>query len=366
MKIPNIARYPFVYQKVVDFFFDFNICNFPVQIIDIIEEIPNCILCTYKEFISAFGNNNPAYIQKRIKTEDGFIMLQKGYYYIVYNDKIEIGRRNFTLAHELGHLYLGHLTDFDETLLSRGGLTKASYKVLENEANAFARNILAPITIIDEAHLLWATVQNVFDVTYKASNSRYSFANRDRVGIGKFNAELLKEHFAPFLNRKFCFNCHNVFVSEGNYCPVCSSQNTSWDCKVALPFDRRWDKFRYIKGVDYEMKYPSISVDENSKALICPKCNNEEIIPEGKFCKICGENLINFCEGFIDDDGNHLEEGCGKLLPGNARYCPYCGAVSHFYNRGFLQSWESSQESISAEEAFGSSNNSPFDEEIPF
>lgn len=366
MKIPSIARYPFVYQKVVDFFFDFNVCDFPVPIIDIIDSIPNCMLCTYNEFISAFGSSRSSHIQQRIKTEDGFIMRYKGNYFIVFNDRIEIGRRNFTLAHELGHLYLGHLTDFNETLLKRGGLTKSSYKVLENKANAFARNILAPITVIDEAHLLWATVQNVFNVTYKASNSRYSFANRDRLGIGAFNNELLKEHFAPFLNRKFCFNCRSIFISEGRYCPICGSLNTSWDCKAALPFDNRWDSFRYSKGEDYTMKYSGIEVNENSKAIVCPKCNNEEIISDGNFCMICGENIINFCEGFIDEEGNKIEEGCGKLLPGNARYCPYCGAVSHFYNRNFLQYWESCQENNSSEELINAANNVPFDELIPF
>ena len=343
MKIPSIARYSFVYQKVVDFFFEFNVCNFPIQIIDIIDSIPNCILCTYNEFVSAFGSSRSGYIQQRIKSEDGFIMLHKGDYFIVFNDRIEIGRRNFTLAHELGHLYLGHLTDFSETSLNRGGLTKAAYKVLENEANAFARNILAPITIIDEARMLWSTVQNVFEVTYKASNSRYSFADRDRRGIGSFNNELLKEHFAPFLNRKFCFNCHSVFISEGRYCPICNSQNISWDCKLAFPFDARWDGINRNKGEDCTMKYPGIKVDENNKALICPNCANEEIIETGNYCKICGADLVNRCVGKPTYDGygniDGYKDGCGSTLDGNARYCPYCGGESSFFTSGFLKPW---------------------------
>lgn len=353
MAIPKIARYSYVYSRVVDFIFEYNICKFPINPIDIIDIMPNCTLCTYNEFISAFGRNKSNYIQNCIKTEDGFAALIGGSYFIIYNDRIELGRRNFTLMHEIGHIYLGHLKDFNETSLLRGGLPSNAYKVLENEANAFARNILAPITVIDAAKLPRTTVQNVFNVTYQASNSRYSFAKTDRYGIGPFNSELLKEHFFEYLNRKFCFICKTTFISEGNYCPICGKNDISWFCKEAFPFEAKWNKYRNMKDEDYVMKYPGIEVDENNQAQICPKCQNEETFPDGKFCMICGEDITNYCEGSTDSYGNYYKKPCGKPLPGNARYCPYCGSESHFLNRNFLDRWDANK-------------TVPFDEEIPF
>ncbi len=61
------------------------------------------------------------------------------------NDTIRSqGRIRFTLMHEIAHILLTHLIDFNETILIRNALTKSKYKILENESNAFARNVLIP------------------------------------------------------------------------------------------------------------------------------------------------------------------------------------------------------------------------------
>ncbi|MGM9551963.1 MAG: ImmA/IrrE family metallo-endopeptidase [Clostridia bacterium] len=38
----------------------------------------------------------------------GMSILENGKWYIVYNDKENPGRRRFTIAHEMGHIFLGH------------------------------------------------------------------------------------------------------------------------------------------------------------------------------------------------------------------------------------------------------------------
>ena len=38
----------------------------------------------------------------------GMSILENGKWYIVYNDRENTGRRRFTIAHELGHIFLGH------------------------------------------------------------------------------------------------------------------------------------------------------------------------------------------------------------------------------------------------------------------
>ena len=71
-------------------------------------------------------------------------------YLVVYDDRVENYQRvRWTIAHEIGHIVLGHLVSFEATALCRGSLTEKDYKVLEREADTFAVNLLAPMTIIN-------------------------------------------------------------------------------------------------------------------------------------------------------------------------------------------------------------------------
>ena len=278
---------------------------------------------------------------------------QKPYTILYNNYRKPYARIRWTLAHELGHVILRHNSDFEETKLSRSGLTDAAYKVLDDEADAFAAELLSPEIVLIAAG--WTSKNDI--VKHCAlSNDAAKYRSKSVLGIEKVKERYFtyEDHlfkaFYKHIYLNYCPECKTYFISkEAKYCPICGVNHLIWK-----------------EGTENIMKYSGITVDKNSKAIICPKCSNEEIIPEGKFCMICGENIVNYCEGFINEYGAQTEESCGKLLPGNARYCPYCGAVSHFYNRGFLQSWEASQESNSAEESFGTNNNSPLDEEIPF
>ena len=65
-------------------------------------------------------------------------------YLIVYDDSFSRERIRWTIAHEIGHILLGHLVYYEETALNRGGLTKDQYGVLEVEAHWFAEALLAP------------------------------------------------------------------------------------------------------------------------------------------------------------------------------------------------------------------------------
>ena len=60
---------------------------------------------------------------------------------IVYRDDLAgSGRLRFALAHELGHLFMNHYRDYPDRMFS--GMSSDSF--LEEEADAFARNLLAP------------------------------------------------------------------------------------------------------------------------------------------------------------------------------------------------------------------------------
>lgn len=70
-------------------------------------------------------------------------------YVVAYNHLINPKERiRWTLAHELGHIALGHLEDFPQTRLNHFTLTPKELKVLDQEADKFASEILAPTVLL--------------------------------------------------------------------------------------------------------------------------------------------------------------------------------------------------------------------------
>ncbi len=73
--------------------------------------------------------------------EDGITLYDtRSFRYDVYlNWQVIRGRRRWTIAHEMGHILLGHLVDFDVNILDDDELF-----VLDREANIFAAYFLMP------------------------------------------------------------------------------------------------------------------------------------------------------------------------------------------------------------------------------
>ncbi|MGP1411636.1 MAG: ImmA/IrrE family metallo-endopeptidase [Peptoanaerobacter stomatis] len=71
----------------------------------------------------------------------------KNKWFIFYNDTdmsfIRSNRYRFSIAHEIGHLFLGHLNNPDTNVLSQG-LTDTQYKIFETQADKFAAKLLCP------------------------------------------------------------------------------------------------------------------------------------------------------------------------------------------------------------------------------
>ena len=75
---------------------DFKITSLPVKLSDIAKQ------CN----ISIFKNSNVNILEDN---QSGISFLQNGKFYIIYNDNDSVQRNRFTIAHELGHIFLGHL-----------------------------------------------------------------------------------------------------------------------------------------------------------------------------------------------------------------------------------------------------------------
>ena len=99
--------------------------------------------------LSQIAKNNDIVIVKNSEAdmldtgESGKSILEGGKWYIVYNDTENHGRRRFTIAHELGHIFLGHEL--------KGVHRRTFAKVRPQEevdADSFAVRLLAPACVL--------------------------------------------------------------------------------------------------------------------------------------------------------------------------------------------------------------------------
>ncbi len=318
MIIPKYARYNRSVMLSCEFLEKYNISQFPINPFTIIDN-EKWGLITYSELAAEYNCTiNDAIIS--LKSKDGFTIFDDENYTIAYNDTQPKKRILFTLFHEIGHIYLNHLIDFENTTLYRGSLTKSENKVLENEANTFARNVLVPSTFVnlitDKSK---KNLSRYFGISYPAAETRLELLEYDWQCVVNIGIQSrLQQLFYKFYYRYGCINCNAiVFIKKPKYCPICGKKNLKWG--------------------GGEMKYKKFDTYENNKVKICPVCNNEETDMKGEVCQICGNLLVNKCD---DRDAGLFSDGCGINLPPNARFCPECGNHSTFYNDNILKDWQ--------------------------
>ena len=102
---------------------------------------------------------------------DGFCTVTDHFTYIFYNSGLPVGRQRFTVAHEIGHLALGHVGQGRVTTINREPNPKDSQE--ETQANQFAARLLAPACVL---HELGATtpeaIQQVCGLSRQAAEFR--------------------------------------------------------------------------------------------------------------------------------------------------------------------------------------------------
>ena len=120
------------------------------------------------------------------ENQSGMTVEQEGKFYIVYKDTEAPERCRFTVAHELGHIFLGHLLT---------AVTACAYRTftvqndLESSANVFARDLLAPACVLHELGTSSPEdIAKLCDISLEASSIR---AER---------LQLLEERGAWYLN----------------------------------------------------------------------------------------------------------------------------------------------------------------------
>lgn len=124
-------RYQYVRDAVWQILIDFKVTDLPVSLYSICKEAGIKLL---KNSISHSLNTD----------ESGMSVFQNGIWYIIYDDSELQTRTRFTIAHELGHIFLGHEM--------KGGLYTRKSNIAkptdETEADMFAARLLAPACVL--------------------------------------------------------------------------------------------------------------------------------------------------------------------------------------------------------------------------
>jgi Zn-dependent peptidase ImmA (M78 family) len=133
--------------------------------------------------------------------ESGICILDGDNWFIIYDDEAMQGRRRFTIAHELGHIFLGHEMQSKYHGRRAFNVEKAQE---ESEADMFAARLLAP------ACVLWAmnlrTPEEIARVCFISHAAAVTRAERMAILYKrqKFLSNELErkvfEQFKPFIN----------------------------------------------------------------------------------------------------------------------------------------------------------------------
>ena len=145
-------------------------------------------------------------LEAQCDISDGFIVRSGNRCYVFYNMEQPPGRVRFTIAHELGHVLLGHLGDGELTVYNRESSSENAPE--EHTANVFASRLLAPACVL---HALGAVtpeqIAAVCDISMAAARFRAG-----RMGVleqrGKYGASPLERQvlaqFQPYIDRVTC------------------------------------------------------------------------------------------------------------------------------------------------------------------
>lgn len=134
--------------------------------------------------------------------ESGVSIFDGNFWYIVYNDNEGRKRNRFTIAHELGHILLGH--ELKDGYYAR---SKTVMKpLLESEADTFAVRLLAPACVLWGLNVHSAEeIAELCDISYSAAKIREErmrvLYQRNKFLTSSLEKQVFRK-FEPFINQK--------------------------------------------------------------------------------------------------------------------------------------------------------------------
>lgn len=416
------ANYRYAAEKAIEVLEDSDITQAPIVLQQIIERYSGTIkVVPYSKLIRKHGVTREELIAM-FDSEMGVCAYEPSteHYIIYYNDALSRGWFRFTIAHELGHIFLEHHKKAGTNILTRTFIPKEDYEEYEKEANVFGRNLLSPAPLAldiidddDEDYEKWDDLQSAFYITERASYIRLGYIYRDlrdyspdmKAYVSKIQMQY--QRTCPSCrtviprNAKFCITCgspsrfkslrHNPLpayvrfdprgrfdhcIQCGNterslaakFCKICGAPLLNHCTGEADPGSKKHInpsnalfcgacgsrtvfniyKVRLSKEEVPAMKYTDgVDYDVNSmRVKICPRCQNEEFSEKAEFCRICGTDLFNRCEG--EPDYHPLNDELMGYInqhvnPSNARFCETCGKPTIYFKNNILVDYEKYQ-----------------------
>ena len=148
-QIPDKPRLNYARQRAYQLLCELDIDRLPIDPWAVAKFFPSIHVLKWTELRENCHQSDPLSINAEGADAKTQLVRGSSDYLVVYDDRVASeGRVRWTIAHELGHIFLGHLVSFEATALCRGSLTEEQYRVLEREADTFAVNLLAPVTIV--------------------------------------------------------------------------------------------------------------------------------------------------------------------------------------------------------------------------
>ena len=182
------ADYALAVKAATDVIRDYGITSCPCDLDKIIKLLSNEVkLIPYTLYAKRAGISLAETIHQ-MESEVGtcIYFVNRNQYLILYNDTKDYAWCRFTIAHELGHVFLEHLITAGVDMLRKSQMSEREYKEYEREADAFARNLLSPAPLAATVYSPRAVnkenyrkMMNAFYITHTAAKTRIDFIERD-------------------------------------------------------------------------------------------------------------------------------------------------------------------------------------------
>ena len=300
MLYPN---YRLAAEKAVEVLEDYEITQAPIELKFIFEALSREIqLLTYHDYMRESGKTLEEAIAD-FDSELGVCMFEPSAnrFLIYYNSGLSDEWCHFTLAHELGHIFLEHHNRAGTNKLSRSFVPQKIYDIYEKEANVFARHLLSPAPLAyslynERPRNIVQTFEIAFNITKLAARVRLDKLKRD---IKDYSNSMIRAVQKIEIQCKpMCWGCKHLVPKGAKYCPFCGGSNIL--------------HFLWYKPIPDEIPANHAGVFRQ-----CPRCNNNVISEDARYCIICGFPVRNLCLG-NSRDGEHIN-------PSYAKYCVVCG-----------------------------------------
>ena len=187
--VPTKPRFAYAVKRAYEVLAHIGATTLPIDPVKIGDFYPEIHIASYTELKENTGEADPLFFSERNARYDFLESFAhtgkschidgetrrirgKNDFLLVYDDRIGSEYRiRWTIAHELGHIFLGHFTQFDITAVVRGetgtrvhsSLSDNEYGVLEVEAHYFAAAFLVPAAVVKKIPCC-QTVQGIMDV----------------------------------------------------------------------------------------------------------------------------------------------------------------------------------------------------------